>query len=193
MYYACYNNNISKTPSEIAQFSNIEEKFHSLGDRILHDLNEKGIISIPVKINPIVDYVNRYIELLEIPKKYTSFIIDLIKRADEKKIHILHDSKNNTKCVGCIYMLVERTPELKKRITKDKIEAECGISKTTFIRYYNILCSFYKLIKKVFKKHQIPMKLEWKTVNHIEDKVTIDKVTIDKVTIDKVKKIKLKK
>lgn len=162
LYYACYNNGISKTPSEIAQFSGIEEKFHSLGDRILHDLNERDIIKIPIKINPIEDYVDRYIELLDIPKKYRQFIIELIYRAEKKHIHILHDSKNNTKCVGAIYMLVDRVPELRKKITKEKIDQECGISKTTFIRYYNVLCQYYKKLKKVFKRHQIPMKDEWR-------------------------------
>ncbi len=162
LYYACYDNNISKTPSEIAQFSNIEEKFHSHGDRILHSLNELGIIQIPAKINPTSDYVNRYMELLDIDKKYKQFIMDLIDRAEEKKIHILHDSKANTRAVGAIYMLIERTPELKAKITKEIIEKECGISKTTFIRYYKILYKYYKLVKKIFKRHTISMPNEWR-------------------------------
>jgi len=162
LYYACYNNNITKTPAEVAHFSGIEEKFHSLGDRILHDLNERGIIEIPIKVNPIADYIERYMTLLSIPKKYKPFVIDLIDRANKKHIHVLHDSKNNTRCVGAIYMLIDRVPELKQRITKDQIDKECGISKTTFIRYYLILCKYYKKLKKVFKKHRIPMKPEWR-------------------------------
>jgi transcription initiation factor TFIIIB Brf1 subunit/transcription initiation factor TFIIB len=163
LYYACYNNGISKTPSEIAQFCGIEEKFHSLGDRILHDLNERGIIQIPIKINPISDYVDRFLELLEIHKKYRSFVLDLIARAEKKHIHIIHDSKHNTKAVGAIYMLCERVPELRKKISKERIDTECGISKTTFIRYYNVLCDHYKLIKPIFKKHHIPMKSQWRS------------------------------
>jgi transcription initiation factor TFIIIB Brf1 subunit/transcription initiation factor TFIIB len=162
LYYACYNNNISKTPSEIAQFSGIDERFHSLGDRILHDLNEKGVIEIPIKINPIADYVDRYIELLDIPKKYRAFVLDLITRAEKKRIHILHDSKGNTKASGAIYMLVCRVPELSKKITKEMIETQCGISKTTFVRYYTTLCTYHKKIKKIFKRHGISMPIEWK-------------------------------
>ena len=162
LYYACYNNGISKTPSEIAQFSSIEEKFHSLGDRILHDLNERGVIEIPIKVSPIIDYIDRYMELLDINKKYRAFVVELIFRAEKKRIHILHDSKSNTKCVGAIYMLVNRIPELRKKITKEMIEQQCGISKTTFIRYYTMLCQYYKKIKKVFKRHQIPMPVTWK-------------------------------
>ncbi len=161
LYYACYNNGISKTPTEIAQFSLIEEKFQSQGDRILHDLNEKGIINIPTKINPIFDYINRYFEILNIDAKYKPFIIDLIKRADDKNIHLLHDNKTNTKAIGSIYILIDRT-DYKKTITKEKIEKECGISKTTFIRYCDIIYNYYKLFKRVFKKHKIPMPIEWK-------------------------------
>lgn len=162
LYYCCYNNSISKTPSEVAQFSGIEEKFHSFGDRILQHLRERGIIDIPAKINPINDYVDRYMELLEIDKKYKSFIIDLIARAEAKRIHILHDSKANTKSAGAIYMLVDRIPELKARITKEQIEKECGISRTTFIRYATILSQHYRLVKKVFKKYRVSMPREWK-------------------------------
>jgi transcription initiation factor TFIIIB Brf1 subunit/transcription initiation factor TFIIB len=162
LYYKCYAHGISKTPSEIAQFSGIEEKFHSQGDRILHDLAERGIIQIPHKVNPIVDYIERYMELLEIDKCYKLFIIDLISRADAKHIHVLHDSKANTKAVGAIYILVDRIPKLRARITKDMIEKECGISKTTFLRYYNIIHTYYKKVKKAFKKHKIPMPSSWR-------------------------------
>ena len=162
IYYRCYANGISKTPTEIARFSGIEEKFHSLGDRILHSLNEAGIISIPVRLNPIADYIHRYLEILNIDKKYSTFCIDLVARAKAKHIHILHDCKHNTKCIGAIYMLITRIKELRSRISKEKIEKECSVSKTTFIRYYLILHKYNKKIKKVFKHHKIPMPLEWK-------------------------------
>lgn len=162
IYYRCYANGITKTPSEIAQFTKIEEKFHSFGDRILHELHERGIINIPMKINPIADYVERYLELLNIPKKYKPFVVELIERAERKHIHVLHDSKNSTKAIGAIYMLIQRIPELKQEVTKEKIDAEISISKTTFIRYYEILCKYYKKIKKIFKKHGIPMPNKWR-------------------------------
>lgn len=162
LYYKCYAHGISKTPGEIAQFSGIEEKFHSQGDRILHDLAERGIIQIPHKVNPIIDYIERYMELLDIDKCYKQFIIDLINRAEVKHIHVLHDSKANTKAVGAIYILVDRVPKLRDRITKDIIEKECGISKTTFLRYYNIIHTYYKKVKKVFKKHKMPMPSNWR-------------------------------
>lgn len=163
VYYACYNNGVAKTPSEVAQIFGIEEKFHSLGDRTLSDLNEKGIITIPTRVSPIVDYISRYTIALNIPEKYKQFLIDLIDTAEKYHIHLVHDSKNNTKCVGAIYMLIDRVPELKKCITKEKIQQECNISPTTVIRNFNILCVYHKKLKNVFKRHGISMRPEWRS------------------------------
>jgi transcription initiation factor TFIIIB Brf1 subunit/transcription initiation factor TFIIB len=162
IYYACYQHKISKTPKEIAAYMGIEEKFHSIGDRILHSLNEAGVIEIPSKIDPIDDYIERYLDELKISKIYKGFVLDLVRCAERKNIHIMQDSKNNTKCVGAIYMLVDRVPELRKKITKEMIENACGISKTTFQRYYDSLCKYHKHIRNVFKRHRIPMKRAWK-------------------------------
>lgn len=162
IYYSCYNNGISQTPIETARLVGIAEKFHSAGDRILRDLNERGIIDLPRKIDPINDYLNRYLELLGIPIKYKDFIVDLIAIADREKLHIINDSKNNTKCIGAIYVLIDRVPELKKKISKDKIDKECEISKTTFIKYYNLVCKYFRKFVPVFIKHGIKMKKEWR-------------------------------
>lgn len=162
IYYACYNNGISKTPNEIASLVGIAEKFHSMGDRILRDLNERGVIELPDKIDPVVDYVIRYMEVLGIDKKYKDFVLDIIYVADREKLHVLSDSKNNTKCIGAIYLLIDRVPELRKTIDKDKIDNDCEISKTTFIKYYNLICKFYRKFVPTFVKHGVPMKPEWK-------------------------------
>jgi transcription initiation factor TFIIIB Brf1 subunit/transcription initiation factor TFIIB len=165
IYYACYNNGISKTPNEIATIMGIQEKFHSAGDRILRDLNERGIIALPDKIDPIIDYVERYMEILNIPKFHKQFVLDIIHVADKEKLHVLSDSKNNTKCIGAIYLLIDRVAELRKTVDRDKIDKECEISKTTFLKYYNLICKFYRKFVPVFVRHRVPMKREW-----IEDK-----------------------
>jgi len=162
LYYACYNNGIIKTPQEMAKYVGIQEKFHSYGDRVLHDLNDKGIIIIPNKLDSIPKYIDKYLELLNIDKKYKTFIISIINKLEESNVHLLYDSKNNTKCIGTIYLLIQRIPSLKNKITKELIEKECKISKTTFIRYYKIINLYYKKIKYIFKRHSIPMPVDWK-------------------------------
>ena len=167
LYIACYNNGISKTPSEIAKFTGIAEKFHSAGYRKLCDLNERGVINIPIKFNPIDDYVDRYMEILNIPREhlnstYRTFVLQIIKRADDKNLHVIYDCKNNTKAVGTLYLLIQRENHLKLTITKEIIDEECGISKTTFIKYYKMLCKYYKLFIKIFKRNKIKMDPAWK-------------------------------
>src|SRR3989338_3869428 len=52
IYYACYNNNITKTPKEIAKHMNIDDNFLSSGIRTLSALQEEGILVIPKHIEP---------------------------------------------------------------------------------------------------------------------------------------------
>jgi transcription initiation factor TFIIIB Brf1 subunit/transcription initiation factor TFIIB len=163
LYYICYLNGIGRPPSEIARYLEIEERFLSYGDRVLRDLAEKGVIDIPMRILPIRQFAQIYMKLLGIENiEYENFVVDLVQRAEEIGIHMLYDSKNNTKCVGAIYMLIERMPHLREKITKDTIEKECKISKTTFLKYHKNLYMFPKKLKRIFKKYRIPMPLEWR-------------------------------
>jgi hypothetical protein len=163
VYYACHMHKISRTPAEIANWAQIAEKFHSMGDRILRDLNERGVIELPSRINPIEDYIERYLKILNIDaKKYKQFILDIIEVATNSKLHVLSDSKNNTKCIGTIYLLIERVRDLRQEIDREKLDKECDISKTTFIKYYKLICKYYRKFIPVFVKHDIPMKAKWK-------------------------------
>ena len=164
LFYACVMNHITKTPREIASVMEIEERFLSQGDRVVQELNEKGVISIPTILRPLTDYLDQYFPALCIPLKYKQFIIDIIDRAEKKNVHILNDSRTTTKCIGAIYLLINRVCELNK-ISKDHIVKECNISKSTFIRYYNLLLINYKILKPVFKKHHISMPPSWRMPN----------------------------
>lgn len=168
LFYACVMNHITKTPREIASIMSIEERFLSHGDRIVQELNERGIISIPTILRPLNDYLDQYFPSLGIDIKYKSFIVDLIERAEKKNIHIINDSRTTTKCIGAIYMLITRIKNLRLIITKDKIVSECNISKSTFIRYYNLLLTNWKILKPVFVKHRIPMPNGWRCVPKVK-------------------------
>lgn len=162
LFYACVMKGITKTPREIASIMKIEERFLSSGDRVLQELNELDIIEIPTNFDPLVHYIHQYFPALGIHSKYEQFIVDIIQRAERKNIHIRNDSRMTTKCVGAIYLLTTRVKEL-NHITKEDIVKECSkISKSTFTRYYSLLCDNHKKIKRVFKRHGIKMPLEWK-------------------------------
>lgn len=162
LYYASIMNNLTRTPKEIAQIMGIDERFLSHGDRVLQELNELGVIAIPTNYKPLDDYLKMYMPALGIHEKYKSFIIDIIARAEKKHLHIKNESRMTTKCVGCIYLLTRRVPEL-RHIKKDSISSECNnISKSTFLRYYNLIVDNYRIMKKPFRKHGIQQPVEWK-------------------------------
>ena len=164
LFYACIMNNLTRTPREIASIIGIEDRFLSQGDKILQELNELGIINVPTTFKPLGDYIDQFFPSLKIPSTYKPFIIDLIATAEKRYIHIGNESRMTTKCIGCIYLLCKRIPKL-KHIKKDKISREClKISKSTFIRYYNLLMSNPKKIKKVFKRHCIPQPISWRNI-----------------------------
>jgi transcription initiation factor TFIIIB Brf1 subunit/transcription initiation factor TFIIB len=160
LFYSCVMNHITKTPREIASIMEIEERFLSQGDRIVQELNENNIINIPTILRPLNDYLDQFLPALSIDAKYKKFVSDIIDRAEKKNIHILNDSRTTTKCIGAIFLLINRVKAL-NHITKDQIVKECSISKSTFIRYYNLLMANYKVIKPVFKRHRIPMPRSW--------------------------------
>lgn len=161
LFYACVIKGLTKPPREIASIMGIEERFLSHGDRILQDLNERGVISIPTILRPMKDYINQYFPALNIDDKYKDFVMAIIDRAEKKNIHIKNDSRTTTKVIGAIYLLVTRIPELRK-ITKEKIVKECNISKSTFIRYFNLLNANHTLLKKTFKRYRIPIDTKYR-------------------------------
>jgi len=193
--YVMMKNNVSRPPTEISQQFKIEHKFHSRGDTLVQKMISRGVLEHYTESDPIVDYIKMYLELLKINAKYCDFVREIIEKAEEKMLHVLFDSKNNTKCIGTIWFLVER---LKLPISKDHIAKVCEISKTTFIKYYTIICSYYKFFIPIFEKHAIPLKTEWKAeiYAYYGQSMTEQKkplVGITKVSVPIVKKTTRKK
>ena len=182
LFYSCVMNHITKTPREIACVMEIEERFLSQGDRIVQELNEKGVINIPTILRPLNDYLDQFFPALNIPDKYKPFVADVIARAEKKNVHIMNDSRTTTKCIGAIFLLINRIRGL-KHITKDHIVKECNISKSTFIRYYNLLLTNYKMLKPIFKKHRIPMPSVWRDVDDVSSHVHETIQSISGVTV----------
>lgn len=161
LYYMCLEEGVPRTRQEISKILNIEEKFLSQGENTLAELAELNIIYINKNKHIVEDYIKQYFNMLNIPDIFIPFIIELIKVSDERRV-IINESRISTKCTGAIYLLCNRIPNL-SHITKEIISEKCfNISKTTFIKYYNTLMKNPDKIKFVFKKHRIPMPVEWR-------------------------------
>lgn len=162
LYYACIINKLSRTSKDIAKIMKTEEKYLSRGICILQELNEAKVINIPINHEPLDDYLNRYFPALGISTEYKQFVIDIIRRANAKHMHVNNDCRTTTKCAGTIYLLTRRVKSL-NNIDKEFIANKCdNISKTTLIKYYNLLMENSIILKKCFKKHGIRMPIEWK-------------------------------
>ncbi len=166
LYYICIMNGITRSPREIAEIIEVDDRFISHGDRILQKLNEENIISIPVDARPIADYINQFLLALNISLIYKQFIIDIIERAEKKHVYIGVNcqSRDTSKCIGAIYLLCTRIPAL-KYITKNDISEKCiNISKSTFMKQYNILVENIRILKRIFRRHHIPMDPAWRNL-----------------------------
>jgi transcription initiation factor TFIIIB Brf1 subunit/transcription initiation factor TFIIB len=161
LYYAFIKEGQARTPKEVASILGTDEKFLSQGDRKLLKYNDMGIISIPTSVHPIAEYLHHYMTALEIDLKYKVFILDIINRAQEKYLHIKNDCRTTTKCVGAIYLLCQRVPEL-RHINKQQIADVCKISKSTFLRYYELIMRHHELLEKSFRRNGIPMPVAWR-------------------------------
>jgi transcription initiation factor TFIIIB Brf1 subunit/transcription initiation factor TFIIB len=161
LYYMSIEHNVAKTPKEIVKVMQITDKDFGVGEKILLELKELGIIDIKTDYSPINDYLNQFFPRLEIDSKYKKFIINIITRMQKKNCHVGNESRLSTKIIGCIYLLTVHVPEL-RHITKESISEECNnITKSTYMRYYDLIIKNHRLVKKCFKYNMIPQPKAW--------------------------------
>ena len=188
----CAKHGVNRKPKEIAAIFGIDQKELSNGEKILDGLEAKGQIAtykkrasdtIDMQMRSFVEqetdlmngFINRYFDSLKIPVdvpdenrvpaiNYREFATQLIKFTI--KYNIASSSVMSSKCAGVIHIISAGCPEL--GIKKDQIEAECKISKSTFIRFSNAV---YKMLRdtdpknnkvrsrlsRLFKKYLIPI------------------------------------
>lgn len=160
MYYSFVEVGQTRTPKEIAKILGVEERYVSQGDKRLLKFCEAKIIDLPDFDNATHDFAEQFLAQLGIDLKYKSFVLDVINRANQKCLHIINECRITTKCAGAIYLLSIRVP---LKVDKQQIADVCKISKSTFLRYYNLLMDNHKLIEKSFRRNGIPMPTHWRT------------------------------
>ena len=165
-YNECIKANLPKKSKCIAKLmSGLDQSSQlSSGERELRKLAQSGIIELPVEHGNINDFISQYFARLLIQDTIVKdnkminckmFVIDLINATS---IENLADPNNNcrptTRCAGAIWIL---SKQLQLKVSKDDIAKECTISKTTFIRFYNLVQTYSKMpcISEVFNKHGV--------------------------------------
>lgn len=158
--FECIRANITKKPKEIAAFVGVSEKYLSKGDREVRKWHEEGLVDVPIRSNPLPDFINQYFILLGINSKYKAFVFDMVKRIKTKRVKV-HSSSNPSTCVvAIIWILVE---QLKLNISHNDIFIHCSISKSTYISYYKLIMANEIKVRKLFKRHNIPIPPTWQS------------------------------
>ena len=156
--FECIRAGITKKPKQIAKFVNVSEKYLSKGDREVRRWHEEHLIDVPIRSNPIPDFINQYFDILSIDQVYKQFVIDIIRRVKIKKIRVYSSSNPSTCVVGVIWLLI---CQLKLNISHDDIIKHCKISKSTYITYYKLIIANEKALRKPFRRHNIPIPALW--------------------------------
>jgi len=166
LYYSCIQHGWTQPPHEVAKIMNIDEKFIIHGDRILQDLHSAGIISIPVNHKPIHDYIDQFFAVLRLPQGYKPFVMDLIKRVERKRLCTQYINKMDVRCAAAITILCQRIPH-SRGIHREQISQVCGgATVSAMIKYQQVVERKWPLFRKTFKKHRVPMPVEWSAGRH---------------------------
>ena len=113
----CQKEGLARQPYKIAALHCILERDLSKADSIVRSFNEAGVINLFINNDSYENYIEKYMEILEIDiVKWKPLVIDIINRAEEK--HIYNKTpKPSTKVMGAIYFIINSIPSLKRKIT----------------------------------------------------------------------------
>ncbi len=151
IYYECLKEGIIRKPKELAKWYSISENDLSKGDKILRELEEKGIIELPINKDFNIEYINCYLKRIDIDIKYESFLIELLNEINQLKIGN-PNARLSTKIASLIFLLIISK---KYNISSDEIAKEFDISVSTFKSFYMEIFKNKEKLTHIFKKYDI--------------------------------------
>lgn len=151
IYYECLKEGIIRKPKELAKWYSISENDLSKGDKILRELEEKGIIELPIHKEFNNEYINSYLKRINIDLKYEEFLIELLNTINILKIGN-PNARLSTKIASLIFLLVI---SIKSDITPEEISSEFNISVSTFKNLYIDIFKNKDKLQYIFNKYNI--------------------------------------
>ncbi len=158
----CIENKIRIFTADLGKAFDVSESDLSKARRRIRNLADRGLVQIGKIENQYEVTLLTFTNALKLDNKYVPFLSALIKRAEDKNLHLLESTTEKTKCAGAIYLLTTCIYELYKTISPERIATKCKVTIPTFSKYYNLLTKHRVILKKIFKKHHIPMPASWK-------------------------------
>ncbi len=151
IYYECLKEGIIRKPKELARWYSISENDLSKGDKILRELEENGIIELPINKDFNIEYINCYLKRIDVDIKYESFLIELLNEINKLKIGN-PNARLSTKIASLIFLLIISK---KYNISSDEIAKEFDISVSTFKSFYMEIFKNKEKLKIIFEKYNI--------------------------------------
>lgn len=153
IYYECLKEGIIRKPKELARWYSISENDLSKGDKILRELEEKGIIELPINKDFNIEYINCYLKRIDIDIKYEVFLIELLNEINKLKIGN-PNARLSTKIASLIFLLIISK---KYNISADEIAKEFDISVSTFKSFYMEIFKNKEKLTVIFEKYDIKL------------------------------------
>jgi transcription initiation factor TFIIIB Brf1 subunit/transcription initiation factor TFIIB len=153
IYYECLKEGIIRKPKELAKWYSISENDLSKGDKILRELEEEGIIELPINKDFNLEYISSYLKRINIDIKYETFLIELLNTINNLKIGN-PNARLSTKIASLIFLLIISK---KYNITSEEIAKEFDISISTFKSFYMEIFKNKDKLKTLFEKYNIEL------------------------------------
>lgn len=154
IYYECIRAGATRKKKDIAAMMKLPTNGFSNGENTLRTLHLEGKVNIPIDEEPYEDYLDRYLETLNITKdNYRSFILAVVDYSEIKRIGM--NSQISSKIVAILWIVITNC-ELK--ITIEELEkAADGIKKSTFMKFHKLIISNLRLFTHLFTKYEVPI------------------------------------
>lgn len=151
IYYECLKEGIIRKPKELAKWYSISENDLSKGDKILRELEEEGIIELPINKDFDSEYIIAYLKRINLDIKYENFLLELLNKINELKIGN-PNARLSTKIASLIFLLAisKSYP-----ISSEDISKEFDISVSTFKNFYMEIFKNKEQLTLIFDKFNI--------------------------------------
>jgi len=154
VYYECIRAGATRKKKDIALMMRLPSGGFSSGETILRMLYHQGKIDIPIDSHPVEDYLDRYLEALNIENTtYREFILEIVNHSIS--IHLGLNSQISSKIVGVLWIVISHCG---LNISAAALEqAADGIKKSTFTRFSKIIESNSTMFIHIYQKHGVPL------------------------------------
>lgn len=151
--YILMEHRLSKTERMIAGMLNIPITTLSKGDNILRDaMRQSDNIDINIGNNQILVHVELLLSKLSLEPEYAKVAEEIIKSVDNKNIRMEDKSRQFSKCVGAVYLLIQQVP---LKASMEDISKNVIVF-ATYKKFYQLLIINRKLVNPVLVTNGIP-------------------------------------